>query len=64
MIKLETSRKWVRCPYCKAKVLIYNDIAECSGVFPVCTRGCRKQFELIIRNGEQVFSDKDTDGNR
>lgn len=56
--KIETVRKWALCPHCKAKVLIYTDIAECSGVFPVCTRGCRKQFELIIQNGEQVFPDK------
>lgn len=59
MIKIETSRKWVRCPYCNAKVQIYTDIAECRGVFPVCNRGCRKEFELIIRNGEQVFPDNE-----
>ena len=47
-------RKWIVCPHCGAKYSIYDNTAECHGVFPKCTRGCGKEFELIIENGEQV----------
>ncbi|MBR6102632.1 MAG: hypothetical protein IKP95_09400 [Ruminococcus sp.] len=46
-------KKWVRCPYCGAKVCIYDNNAECKGVYLKCTRGCRREFELKISKGEQ-----------
>ena len=47
-------RKWVRCPHCGAKVSIFDNTAECHGVFLKCTRGCKKTFELVIRSGKQI----------
>lgn len=47
-------RKWLRCPHCGAKVLLYDNTAECSGVYVKCTRGCKAEFEVKIINGEQV----------
>lgn len=52
-------RKWIHCPYCGAKHSIYDDSAECHGVFLKCTRGCKKEFELVIENGEQVTEEKE-----
>lgn len=49
------SRKWVVCPKCRAKVILYDNTAECRGVFAKCTRGCGSSFEIIIENGEQVL---------
>lgn len=54
MIKAPTKRKWILCPYCGAKHSIYDDTAECHGVFLKCTRGCKCEFELVIHAGEQV----------
>lgn len=53
--KTATERKWALCPYCKAKTVIYDDCADCKGVFVKCTRGCRNEFELIIEDGRQVL---------
>lgn len=47
-------RFWLRCPHCGAKTLLYDNTAECSGVYAKCTRGCKREFELIIHNGKQV----------
>lgn len=47
-------RKWLLCPHCGMKVLLYDNTADCSGVFVKCTRGCRKTFEVVIRDGEQI----------
>ena len=54
MEKIGTKRTWIRCPYCGAKHSLYEDTAECHGVFLVCTRGCRKEFELVIEHGKQI----------
>lgn len=47
-------RMWVRCPYCGAKTILYDNTAECSGVYIKCSRGCRKEFEIKIVKGIQV----------
>ena len=47
-------QKWVRCPFCGAKHSIYDNTANCKGVFLKCTRGCKRIFELVIKDGEQV----------
>lgn len=56
MKKIPTERKWIRCPRCGAKHSIYDNTAECEGVFLLCTRGCKQEFELIIKNGTQINS--------
>ena len=56
---VETERKWVRCPYCNAKHSLYSNTAECHGVLLKCSRGCKRVFELIIIDGEQVLSEDD-----
>lgn len=45
----------VRCPYCGYIMPIqYDDNAICRGVFIRCKgRHCKKEFELVIKNGEQ-----------
>ena len=50
-------RFWVRCPHCGAKVQVYDNTAECHGVFIKCTRNqaCKKEFELVIKDGKQVI---------
>ena len=53
--KMPTEKKWVRCPNCGAKVILYDDVANCSGVYPKCTRGCGVAFELIIQDGKQIM---------
>jgi len=50
---LATEKKWAVCPKCGAKVVIYDDTAECNGVFCKCTRNCGAVFELVIENGQQ-----------
>lgn len=46
-------REWILCPYCGAKHSIHTDKAECHGVLVKCTRGCGREFEIIIRKGRQ-----------
>ena len=55
MNKVPTERKWYLCPSCGAKVLIYDNTAECRGVFTTCSRGCRKEIEVVIENGRQIL---------
>lgn len=55
LFRTSIERKWIKCPYCGAKHSIYEDTAECKGVFLKCTRGCKKEFELVIKNGEQIM---------
>ena len=52
--KAATKRKWAICPHCGAKAIIYDDAAECRGIWIKCTRGCKKEFELVVCNGEQI----------
>lgn len=55
MIQPETRREWIRCPYCGKKAIgLYGENAECKGIDVKCTRGCGKEFKLIIENGKQV----------
>lgn len=49
-------KKWAVCPYCGAKIVIYDNTANCNGVHQKCTRGCRKVFELVIKNGQQILN--------
>lgn len=45
-------RKWLTCPFCGAKTILYDNTADCSGVFVKCTRGCRQEFEAKIKKGK------------
>lgn len=47
-------RKWLLCPYCGAKTIIYDNTANSNGVFVKCTRGCKQEFEVKIENGNIV----------
>lgn len=47
-------RRWLRCPYCGAKTVLFDNTAHCSGVFVKCTRGCKREFEVKITEGKQV----------
>ena len=58
-IKLpSTETKWALCPYCGAKSVIIESNANCNGVNIKCSRGCRKVFELVVKNGEQILSNR------
>lgn len=48
-------RAWVRCPFCGAKVILYDNTAQCKGVFAKCTRGCKREFEVVIEDGKQIL---------
>ena len=47
-----TRRDWLRCPRCGAKVILYDNTANCSGVHVKCRRGCGIEFEVKIKNGQ------------
>lgn len=47
--------EWIVCPYCGAKTCIKDDTAECKGVYVKCTRGCRRRFEVVIKDGKQIL---------
>lgn len=48
-------RFWVRCPLCGAKAdAIFDNTANISGLYLVCKRGCRREFEVKIINGKQA----------
>ena len=55
VVKPPYKRFWAKCPYCGAKILIFDNTANCSGVYVKCTRGCKKEFEFMIKNGKQVL---------
>lgn len=42
-------RKWYQCPYCGKNALIYDNTAECSGVYVKCNK-CKREFEVIIKH--------------
>ena len=48
--------KRVKCPYCGYSMLIFfTEKSECHGITVPCKgRNCGKEFEIKIRNGEQI----------
>lgn len=56
-----TNRIWARCPRCGSKVTVFDNTANCHGVYEKCTRNsnCRNVFELIIVDGVQYTHDND-----
>ncbi len=55
MNTIQTEKKWFICPYCGSKIIIYDNTANSRGVFTVCHRGCKREVEIVVQNGEQVF---------
>ena len=53
-IKPSLQKIWAKCPYCSAKTILYDNTANCNGIFIKCSRGCKKEFELIIEDGQQM----------
>jgi len=53
IIKPPLQKSWARCPYCNSKTILYDNTANCKGIFVKCTRGCKKVFELIVIDGIQ-----------
>lgn len=49
------SKTWALCPYCGSKVALYDNTASCSGVWLKCTRNCKAEFELVIKDGQQIL---------
>ena len=49
---LPFKRFWAVCPYCGKNVALFNNTANCSGVFPKCKQ-CGQEFELKIIMGVQ-----------
>lgn len=37
-------------------MILYDNTASSHGVFAICTRGCKNEVEITIRNGEQIDS--------
>lgn len=54
ILKPPLEKKWVRCPNCGAKTILYDNTAECKGLYVKCTRGCGQEFEVKIKQGNQV----------
>ena len=52
IVKPPLERKWLLCPYCGAKTILYDNTANCTGVFIKCTRGCKSEFEIRLKNGK------------
>lgn len=48
-------RRWLLCPRCGAKTILYDNTASCSGVYIKCTRGCKTEFEVTIKEGKPVL---------
>lgn len=55
LTRVATKRMWIHCPHCGAKHSIYDNTAACNGVFLKCSRGCKKEFELVIDDGKQIM---------
>ena len=47
-------RKWAFCPHCGAKTMLYDNTSNCNGVYIKCSRGCKQEFELVVKDGKQV----------
>ena len=54
MNKPSVEKKWYICPRCGSKIMLYDNTANCQGVYLKCSRGCRNEIEILIHNGEQV----------
>ena len=50
--KPSLERKWLLCPRCGAKTILYDNTACCAGVYIKCTRGCKLEFEVKIEHGK------------
>lgn len=46
-IPFATERKWYCCRHCGQKLLIYDDMAKCRGVYVKC-KSCGREVEVKI----------------
>ena len=42
-------KKWYKCPYCRKKIVKYDNDARSKGVFLLC-KNCGKEIEIKINN--------------
>lgn len=49
--KIETERRWYKCPGCGKNAVIVDDTAEAHGVYMKCKR-CGREFEIRIKQGK------------
>ncbi len=54
----QTEKKWFFCPYCGAKIMLYDNTANAHGVFCTCSRGCKREVEITVIDGEQIFPEE------
>lgn len=47
-------RMWVECPHCGSHDRIFDNTANCNGVFSKC-KSCKKEFEIKIKDGKQII---------
>lgn len=50
--------KKIRCPCCgwETATVQYKNDANCAGIWTVCkNKNCKKSFEIIIIDGEQII---------
>ena len=40
-------REWVRCPFCRTKLAVYDNAAKSKGVYVKC-RTCKREIEIKI----------------
>lgn len=50
------SRAWIKCQYCGMKYCLADNKAECRGIFVKCTRGCGREFQIIVKDGKQIMN--------
>ncbi len=46
-MKLPVKKEWFKCPVCGKKLVLYDNAANCKGVFIYCKK-CRKDIEIKI----------------
>ena len=49
-------KRWAVCPYCRKKNLLYHNTACAKGIWVRC-KSCRRDYELRIKDGAQLFKD-------
>ncbi|MFQ8704846.1 MAG: hypothetical protein ACLR9T_02190 [Thomasclavelia sp.] len=54
MIKIPPMRKdWFRCYHCNKKILLYDNKANCGGLFIKCKK-CGYENKIEIKNGKVI----------
>lgn len=40
-------REWYKCPHCGTKLLLFDNTANCKGVYIKC-KTCKREIEIIV----------------